>query len=117
MRPNQQSENEDQQLNSVLRQWVVEAPLPPGFREQVWNRIAKWNAPAPVPGFWDAISGWVEAAFPRPKVALSYIAGVLVLAVTAGSLAAQAKTSQLNATLSERYVQTLDPYRAELPQP
>lgn len=45
------------------------------------------------------------------------MAALLFLGVAAGSLAAQARSSQLNAALSERYVQSIDPYRAGIPQP
>jgi hypothetical protein len=41
----------------------------------------------------------------------------LVLGVTAGSVTAQIKSSHLDATLRSRYVQAVDPYRADSPQP
>ncbi len=116
MKPNEQSENNDERLGSVLRQWVVDTPLPPRFREQVWKRIARAEV-RPTPRFWVAAAAWFERALPRPKVALSYVAALIVLGVTAGSVTAQVKSSQLNAALGERYVQSIDPYRAEMPQP
>ncbi len=115
MKPNQQPDPNDEQLQSVLRQWVVDTPLPPRFQEQVWRRIERAETPAGA-GFWAVLSQWIEAALPRPKVALSYITALLLLGVTAGSLAAQAKSSQLNTALSTKYVQSIDPYRSELPQ-
>ena len=100
----------------MLREWVVDTPLPPRFQEQVWKRIARTEA-RPSPGFWTSFSRWLEVALPRPKVAFAYIAALLVLGVAAGSVTAQVKSSQLNAALGERYVQSIDPYRAEIPQP
>lgn len=116
MKTNQPSEHDDEQLNSVLRNWVVDTPLPPRFQEQVWRRIAKSETPDRL-GFWAGLSRWIEAALPRPKVAFSYVAALLLLGVTAGSLVAQAKSTQFNASLSERYMQSIDPYRAESMQP
>jgi hypothetical protein len=59
----------------------------------------------------------VEVVLPRPKVAFAYVAVLLILGVTAGSVTAQIKSSQLDATLKARYVQAVDPYRADSPQP
>jgi len=39
MKTNQTPDNDP--LHSVLREWHVSAPLPPGFQEQVWQRIAE----------------------------------------------------------------------------
>ena len=117
MKPDQRSENNDEQLRSALREWVVDAPLPPRFQEQVWQRITRTEARS-APGF--RVAGffrWLEGALPRPKVAFSFVAALLVLGVAAGSVAAQVKSSHLNAALSERYVQSIDPYRSEIPQP
>jgi hypothetical protein len=115
MKPNQQSENSDEQLRSALREWVVDTPLPPRFQEQVWKRIARTEA-RPTVGLWTAFSRWLDAALPRPKVAFAYIAALMILGVAAGSVTAQVKSSQLRAALGERYVQSIDPYRAEIPR-
>ncbi len=116
MTPNQLSNDNDEQLRSVLRRWVVDTPLPPRFQEQVWQRIARAEA-GPGTGFWAAVSRLIEVALPRPKVAFSFIAALLVLGVAGGSVAAQVRSSQLNAALSVRYVQSIDPYRSDMPQP
>ncbi len=116
MKPNQGSECNDEQLSSVLRGWVVERSLPPGFQEQVWRRIERAEV-RPRPSIWATVSGWLDTALPRPRVALSYIAALLLLGVAAGSLSAQVKNSKLNAALSERYVQSIDPYYSDLPRP
>ncbi len=115
MTPDQRPDS-DERLHAVLREWVVETPLPPGFQERVWERIAKTEAP-PRTSFWAALTAVVEKALPRPRVAFSYVAALAVLGVVAGSVTAQLEKSHLKATLSARYVQSVDPYRAEAAQP
>jgi hypothetical protein len=106
----------DERLRTVLRQWVVDAPLPPRFQDQVWKRIDRAEA-RPQPGFWTNLVRLFESALPRPKIAFSYIVTLLVLGVTAGSVAAQIKSGHLNTALSERYVQLVDPYHTGVSQP
>src|SRR5512136_543895 len=112
MKPNQPRED-DESLRRVLRQWTVDAPLPPRFQEQVWERIARAEV-QPAPTLWASLSRWLEVALPRPRFAFSYVAALLVVGVAAGSLAAQARTSRLETDLSVRYVQSVDPYHADL---
>ncbi len=108
MKANQTPED-DVALRGVLRQWTVETPLPPRFREQVWQRITRAEAQSS-PTFWTTITRWVEIVLPRPKFAVAYFSAVLVLGVAAGSLAAQATSRRFNADLGQRYVASLDPY-------
>lgn len=108
------NDNNDKRLRSVLREWVVDTPLPPRFQEQVWKRIARTEA-LPALGLWNGVSRWLDAVLPRPKVAFAYIAALMILGVAAGAITAQVKSSHLNAALGERYVQSIDPYRAEVP--
>jgi hypothetical protein len=115
MKPNLEPDN-DKGLRAVLRAWVVDAPLPPRFQDQVWQRIARAEVPSELP-FWARLLHQVEVALSRPKVAFSYVAILLVLGVSAGSVTAQIQSNHLNATLSARYVQSVDPYRAETSQP
>jgi hypothetical protein len=115
MKPNQSSED-DESLGRVLRQWTMEAPLPPRFQEQVWQRIARAEAPE-APSLWVLFSRWLEVVLPRPRFAFAYVAVLLVAGVTAGSLAAQVTTSRLETDLSMRYVQSLDPFQAHASQP
>ncbi len=115
MKPNLEPEN-DERLRAVLHEWAVDAPLPPRFQEQVWQRIARAEA-RPEPGLWAALLRLLEVALPRPKVAFAYVAVLLVLGITAGSVAAQVKSGHLNAALSERYVQLVDPYHGGHTEP
>ena len=98
----------DPGLDATLLQWVVDAPLPPRFQEQVWHRITRIESPAES----SPVARLLEVILPRPKVAFSYLAALLAIGIATGSITAQIKANHLNADLSARYVQTLDPYRA-----
>lgn len=107
---------EDEALRKVLRQWTVEAPLPPRFQEQVWQRITQAEtgpAPAASTGLWRL----VEVVFQRPRFAYAYLAILLLCGVAAGSWAAQVKTTRLESELGLRYVQSIDPYHADPAHP
>jgi hypothetical protein len=114
MSANNHPEN-DEALDKLLRRWNVNSSLPPRFQEQVWHRIAKAETqPAPSP--WAVLWRLIEVALPRPRLAYAYLAVLLAAGVTAGSVTAQIRTSHLHSELSLRYVQSVDPYRAELAQ-
>ncbi len=110
MKANQTPED-DRALRQALRQWAVDTPLPPRFQEQVWQRIARAET-RPATALWATMARWVEVFLPRPKFALAYVSVVLLIGIAAGSFAAQAAARRLNADLGQRYVQSLDPYRA-----
>jgi len=111
IRMNQEPEK-DERLDEVLREWVVDAPLPPRFQEQVWSRISR--AKVPPASLWSLLTRFMEAVLPRPKVTFAYLSMFLGLGVAAGSLTAQIKTNRVDTELSHRYVQSLDPYRADM---
>ena len=101
----------DEALRGVLREWRVDPPLPPRFQEQVWQRIRRAeNEAGSVP--WTGLSRFLERAWLRPRIAFACLSVFLALGMAAGALAAQAKTSRLNAELGSRYVQSVDPYRS-----
>ncbi len=104
--------DDESALRQVLGEWAVAAPLPPRFREQVWQRIARAEKQAE--GLlWTSLLDLVEVVLRRPKVALSYVSVLLALGVVVGAWAAQAKSKHLDADLSSRYVQSIAPYRAD----
>jgi hypothetical protein len=111
MKPNQNPDN-DEHLRTVLREWVMETPPPPLFQHQVWQRIERDQA-RPASKFWAQWARLLEVALPQPQIAFSYVAGLLVLGVVAGSVSAQIKTSRMDSHLGARYVQSVDPYFAE----
>jgi hypothetical protein len=112
MNPNLNAES-DPGLEAVLRRWVVDTPLPPRFKELVWHRVAHIEAP-PEAGL---LASLLEVVLPRPKVAWSYLAALLAIGMATGSITAQIKASHLDADLSARYVQKLDPYGTGGPHP
>lgn len=109
MRANQDSEA-DHNLDRVLKQWVLETPLPPRFSEQVWQRIGRAETSEKGARLWGLLGRLVGTHLPRPKFAVSYLAILLLVGVISGAWAAQRRTSRLNSSLEFRYVQSIDPY-------
>ena len=105
------SELPDDGLGKVLREWRVQAELPPRFQESVWKRIERGESPAPAP-FWSVIAQWFATVLPRPAVALAYVAVVVALGATAGWAQARQESAQVRDQLGERYIHVLDPYAA-----
>ena len=97
-------------MREVLREWKVEAPVPPRFKEGVWRRIEQAEKAAG-PGLWARVEHVLEAVLPRPKFAFACVAVLLAVGVLGGTFAAQATTRRQNAELGLRYVQSLDPYQ------
>jgi len=106
----------DEPLGRVLREWAVETPLPPGFRDQVWHRIARREA-QPEKTLWSGFKQLLGVMLPRPKFAFAYLTALFVFGVAAGSVTAQIKTSHVEANLSARYVQSVSPFQEHVPQP
>ncbi|HLH53756.1 MAG TPA: hypothetical protein VKY92_09090 [Verrucomicrobiae bacterium] len=98
-------------LEHVLKQWVVDAPLPPGFQNAVWDRIARAEVTPPsAPGFWALLARAVEMNLPRPKFAWAYVTILLLVGVLSGTLAAQRESTRMNAALGARYLKSIDPF-------
>jgi hypothetical protein len=103
--------SDDQALRKLLKEWRIEAPLPPRFQDSVLRRIERGQAPA-VPSLLDAISRWIGTALPRPAVAAVYLAVLLITGGTAGWTQAHHETARVKEDLGQRYVRVLDPYLA-----
>jgi hypothetical protein len=108
--------DKDEPLRKVLREWVVDTPLPSRFQEQVWRRIERAEV-KPEQSLWLWLAQQLEALVPRPRFAMAYLSVFLVVGVAAGAVAAQRKTNKLDSELSQRYVQSIDPYRADSSHP
>jgi len=107
-------DNRDESLRQVLKEWRVDASLPPRFQEAVWRRIERTEraqAPA-VPSVWGVVAHWVGTMLPRPVLAVSYVAVLLAVGVTAGWAQARQDTARFKHELGQRYVRALDPYQA-----
>jgi len=100
--------NQDK-LDRVLREWRVEAPLPPRFQEQVWQRIERAEVRAV--SLAEALRAWLAAAFARPAFAVAYVSVLAVAGLALGFFQASQKSAQLERQLEARYVQALDPYQ------
>jgi len=113
MSPIEESGN-DRALDAVLKEWGVQAAVPPRFQENVWKRIARADL-KPTPGIWAYLMNLMESALPRPKVAYSFLAALVLLGTATGSLVAQKQNHRLEASLGSRYLQTIDPFQAAVP--
>ena len=99
----------DQQLKSLLKQWRIDSPLPPRFRDQVWSRIEA-NNPAPAISLGPIILAWLRVSVARPGLAYAYALLMISLSVGAGFAKARDYIAQADHTMESRYVQFVDPY-------
>jgi len=111
MKPENRTEN-DPALTKMLREWRINEPLPPRFREQVWQRIARKEDQVPE-ALWTLLANWMAGLMQRRSLAVSYITVLLLAGLFAGYMHARADTARLSDELGTRYVQMLDPYRAQ----
>ena len=105
----------DELLRNLLKEWRTDASLPPRFQESVWMRIERAEysqAPSAslVWGVRAVIAHWIGTVLPRPALAVSYVAILLAVGVTAGWAQAHQETMRVKNELGERYVRVLDPY-------
>ncbi len=99
---------ENDPVSSALGEWKVTASLPPRFNEEVWRRIESAEQRTTV---WDAISSWLGGIFAKPAMAVAYMSVLTLLGLALGFTQAEKKTTELQAQLSSRYVQSIDPYQ------
>ena len=109
MKTNNPHEKDDA-LNCILRAWDIRAPLPPHFREVVWQRIEQDEMKSDV-GLRCLFKSWIESVFPRTKIALCYVTVQLLLGMTVGLWLARQQSNRLDAALGSRNEQSVDPYR------
>lgn len=104
-------DNHEDALREVLKEWRTDAALSPRFQESVWQSIERAQASA-APSMWDAVARWIGTMLPRPALAVSYIALLLVIGGTAGWTQAHQTNARVKSELGERYVHELNPYQA-----
>jgi hypothetical protein len=102
---------EEGPLDSSLREWRINTPLPPRFQEAVWRRIADAAPGNETTTLWAVFQNWFQAAFSRPAVAVAYALVLLCLGSGTGYWRAREKTARIESTLGSRYVQSVDPYQ------
>jgi hypothetical protein len=103
-------QNEDP-LDQPLRAWQVNTTLPPRFQEHVWRRIADADAENTTTTLWSVIRNRCQLAFARPSVAVACAVVLLFIGSGTGYLQARHKSGLIENSLSQRYIQSLDPYQ------
>ena len=93
-----------------MREWKIDSTLPPGFKDQVWKRIAREQIHT-APGPWTMIRNWVETTFNRPAPAAAYVVLLVFVGLSAGAWQAHTKENRTVAELQTRYVLAVDPYK------
>jgi hypothetical protein len=102
--------DKDPALGGVLKEWQVNASLPPRFQERVWERIALAEAPAPAKNRLAAFAAWVQGLLVRPGMAAGSLAAILAVGFVLGWTRGMEKKASMEEGLSSRYVQVIDPY-------
>lgn len=104
---------QDTGLSALLSECKVTVTLPPRFQEGVWRRIARQeDEPSTLAALWLTCARWVDTRLRRPGLAVSYVAVLLVIGASAGWAQAQQERSRVTEQMSQRYVQSVDPYQA-----
>ena len=112
MKPKKKGRN-DESLSALLQDWKITSELPTRFQENVWRGIERAERqPLPTPPILSVLKGWLERLFPRPALALAYVATMLTIGGIVGLSHGQLESSRLSAELGLRYVQSVDPYQA-----
>jgi hypothetical protein len=101
-------ESTDKALSKALKEWRVDAALPPRFQESVWHRIESADVDA-IP-IWKFVAQRIAAVLARPAMATAYLAILLAIGATAGWTHARQENAQVKGQLSDRYIRVLDPY-------
>jgi hypothetical protein len=104
---------QDAGLSALLRECKITVTLPPRFQEGVWRQIARQeDEPSTLVALWLTCARWVDARLRRPGLAVSYVAVLLVIGGSAGWAQAQQERLRVSTQMSQRYVQSVDPYQA-----
>ena len=99
-------------LRALLREWKVEASLPPRFNEQVWRRIERdETALASSFSFATLVTDWIATKLPRPALATAYLSALIVVGASVGWNQARQESARVTGDLRSRYVQAVDPYQ------
>ena len=109
----EQLTDNDARLRGLLRECKVVAKLPPRFQEQVWRRIGQHEQQ---PSVWSSLqtslTHWINTMLPRPALAVSYVAVLLVVGASVGWAQARQEKARASGEMSLRYVQSVDPYQS-----
>jgi len=100
----------DETLRQVLRQWKVDAQLPPRFQEQVWRQIERSEPQVLMPA-WVLLWRRATAALARPSLAASYVTLLLLAGLLAGYWQVRITRAQAEDNMGVRYVQLVAPFQ------
>jgi hypothetical protein len=103
------SNNDDDRLGKLLHEWQPEMSLPPGFKDDVWRRIARLDDESKG-SVWADFWRTIDAAFRQPALAISYVAILVVIGLGVGRFQARETAAKLDRSLEARYLAAVDPY-------
>jgi hypothetical protein len=96
-------------LDGAFQEWRVSTPLPPHFREQVWQRIER--AEQPNVSVADVLRAWLRQRFLQPAFTVAYVTVLLMFGLVLGFVQANQQNTKMERQLETRYVQIVDPYQ------
>ncbi len=95
-------------LSEALREWKLDAAMPPRFQDGVWQRIAHLETNSQPASWWHRLQAFAQV-FNRPQAAVVYVAVLVMCGVAAGALTAHAEQHRVKSVLGARYVKAIDP--------
>jgi hypothetical protein len=103
------SQGNNGDIDRLVQEWRVETPLPAGFKQAVWRRVAA-QAGTPAISPVEALRDWLARQFARPAWSIGYAMLLLSAGLVTGYWQASAQTERWNQLMASRYVQSVDPY-------
>ena len=100
----------DRARHQTLRDWKVDASLPPRFDEGVWKKIERAESVGTV-NLWAVLRIRLAEAFARPSLAVSYVVVLLLVGSAAGYWQGQIASQRADEKFSAQYVAAVDPYQ------
>jgi hypothetical protein len=98
----------------LLKEWQVNAAVPPNFDSAVWRRIEK--ALPTYDSMPVLLLGWLNQVFARPAIALCYVSIALVGGLALGQMQGSRDSQKTQEKLKTRYIQSIDPYAKPIPK-
>ncbi len=102
----------DEDLSRLLQSWRVDTPLPPRFKEGVWRRIERENAPSPSlwQQCWEVFVGRAAGVLRQPVGAATYLLALLIAGAGMGYWSSARFANHTEETWRSAYVQAVNPY-------
>ena len=100
----------DRVLHQTLRDWKVDASLPPRFDEGVWKKIQRAESGVTV-NLWAVLRVRLAEALARPSLAVSYVVVLMLVGSAAGYWQGRLHSQRADERYSAQYVADVDPYQ------